>query len=215
MAKKVVIVDDTKLMREGLKTLFHSQGGFRVVGESSNGRDAVELARELKPDLILTETALPVLNGVEATRQITATLPNVKVIALSRQGDGWLVTKMLQAGAVGFLVKSCGFDELKLAVHLVMKGEVYVSPSVSDKFVSSYMKTKMSQELTSLLSGRECEVLKLLSEGRSTKETASLLNTGEDTVESLRQNIMDKLDMYSIAELTKFAVREGITTLDG
>lgn len=215
MAKKVMIVDDTKLMREGLKTLFNSQSGFRVVGETSNGQEAVELAQKLKPDLILTETALPILNGVEATRQITASLPNVKIIALSRQGDGWLVTRMLQAGAVGFLVKSCGFDELKLAVHLVLKGEVYVSPAVSDKFVASYLRKQMTNELTSLLSSRECEVLKLLAEGRSIKETASLLYTSEETIESLRRNIMDKLEMYSIAELTKFAVREGITTLDG
>ncbi len=215
MAKKVMIVDDTKLMREGLKTLFNSQSGFRVIGETSNGQEAVELAQKLRPDLILTETALPILNGVEATRQITASLPNVKIIALSRQGDGWLVTRMLQAGAVGFLVKSCGFDELKLAVHLVLKGEVYVSPAVSDKFVASYLRKQMSNELTSLLSSRECEVLKLLAEGRSIKETASLLYTSEETVESLRRNIMDKLEMYSIAELTKFAVREGITSLDG
>jgi DNA-binding NarL/FixJ family response regulator len=215
MTKKVMIVDDTKLMREGLKILFNSQNGFRVVCETSDGREAVELAQRCKPDLILTETALPVLNGVEATRQITAFDPIVKVIALSRQGDGWLVTRMLQAGAVGFLVKSCGFDELKLAVHLVLKGEVYVSPAVSDKFVSSYMKKQLTNELTSLLSGRECDVLKMLTEGRSTKETASLLDTSEEQIQSLRQNIMDKLDMHSIAELTKFAVREGITSLDG
>jgi DNA-binding NarL/FixJ family response regulator len=215
MTKKVMVVDDTKLMREGLKILFHSQNGFRVVGETSSGKEAVELALKCRPDLVLTETALPVLNGVEATRQITAADPKVKIIALSRQGDGWLVTRMLQAGAVGFLVKSCGFDELKLAVHLVLRGEVYVSPAVSDKFVASYLRRQMSNELTSLLSTRECDVLKMLTEGRSTKETASLLDTSEETVESLRQNIMDKLDMYSIAELTKFAVREGITSLDG
>lgn len=214
MTRKVIIVDDTKLMREGLKTLFSSQNGFRLAGETSNGQEAVELARKLKPDLVVIETALPILNGVEATRQITSSDPNVKVIALSRQGDGWLVTRMLQAGAVGFLVKSCGFEELKLAVHLVMKGEVYVSPAVSDKFVASYLRKKMTNELTSVLSTRECEVLKLLAEGRSIKETASLLYTSEETVESLRQNIMDKLEMYSIAELTKFAVREGITTLE-
>jgi DNA-binding NarL/FixJ family response regulator len=214
MAKKVIIVDDTKLMREGLKTLFASLNDFRVIGETSNGQDAVELALKLKPDLIVTETALPILNGVEATRQITSSNQSVKVIALSRQGDGWLVTRMLQAGAVGFLVKNCGFDELKLAVYLVLKGEVYVSPAVSDKFVTSYLRKKMTNELTSVLSSRECEVLRLLAEGRSTKETASLLYTSEDTVESLRRNIMDKLEMYSIAELTKFAVREGITSLD-
>jgi DNA-binding NarL/FixJ family response regulator len=214
MTKKVIIVDDTKLMREGLKTLFISQNGFRVIGETPDGQEAVELAQKLKPDLIVIETALPILNGVEATRQITATDPNVKVIALSRQGDGWLVTRMLQAGAVGFLVKSCGFEELKLAVHLVLKGEVYVSPAVSDKFVASYLRKQMTNELTSLLSTRECEVLRLLAEGRSTKETASLLYASEDTIQSLRQNIMDKLEMYSIAELTKFAVREGITSLE-
>lgn len=214
MTKKVIIVDDTKLMREGLKTLFISQNGFRVIAETSNGQEAVDLAQKLKPHLIVIETALPILNGVEATRQITASDPNVKVIALSRQGDGWLVTRMLQAGAVGFLVKSCGFEELKLAVHLVLKGEVYVSPTVSDKFVASYLRKQMTNELTSLLSTRECEVLRLLAEGRSIKETASLLYTSEETIESLRQNIMDKLEMYSIAELTKFAVREGITSLE-
>ncbi|MFH1755013.1 MAG: response regulator transcription factor [Candidatus Latescibacterota bacterium] len=215
MGTKVLIVDDTKLMREGIKNLLGSKIGFRVIGEAADGEEAVELARKLKPNLIIIETALPLLNGVEAARQITARDPDVKVIALSRQGDGWLVTRMLQAGAVGYLVKSCGFDELKLAIHLVLKGEVYVSPAVSDKFVSSYMQKQMTNKLASLLSNRESEVLKLLAEGRTTKETASLLYIGEDTVSALRQNIMDKLEMHSIAELTKFAVREGITTLDG
>jgi len=215
---KIILADDHRLMREGLRSLLEKQPGMETLAEADNGRSAVKLARELKPDVVVMDVSMPDLNGIEATRQVKKESPAVKVLGLSMHADKHFITEMLKAGASGYLLKHCAFDELGHAIRSVSTGQIYLSPAITGVVIQDYIHTAHNSgihcsvsdpELTS----REREVLQLLAEGKTTRDIASCLNLSMKTIETHRQNIMDKLQLYSIAELTKYAIMEGLTEL--
>ncbi|MFP3870840.1 MAG: response regulator [Syntrophobacteria bacterium] len=211
---KILVADDHKIVRDGLRSLIESEPGMEVVAEAGNGREAVQLTLQKRPDLVIMDVDMPDLNGVEATRQILAALPDIKVITLSMYSDKRLVGQMLDAGASGYLVKSCAFDELIRAVKAVFAGQAFLSPSITGVMIKDYVGRMRSTapELSSPLTAREREVLQLLAEGNTIKEIGSRLHVSVKTVHTHRQRIMEKLGLYSTAELTKYAVREGLTS---
>jgi DNA-binding NarL/FixJ family response regulator len=213
---KILLADDHKMMREGLRLLLEKLGGMTIVGEAGNGISAVRMALELKPDLVLMDIAMPDLNGMEATRRIRAEAPGVKVIALSMHADKRFVRHMFAAGARGYVLKGSAFVEVASAIKTVAVGRIYISPKISDQVLAEYVKqlTIPFAEAESPLSGREREVLQMLAEGKSSRAIAERLHVSVTTVDSHRKHIMDKLGFRSIAELTKYAVREGLTPLD-
>jgi two-component system response regulator NreC len=216
MALSLLLVDDHKLIRDGLKSLITKQPELQVVGEAGDGLKAVSLVKELKPDIVIMDVSLPELNGYDATRQIVSEFPDVKVIALSMHSDRRFVLEMLKAGANGYMIKDCAFEEITRAISAVSKGQTYLSPQVAGVIVGDFINQRGIQERTAIsqLSEREREVLKLLAEGHSTKEIASKINLSIKTIETHRKNIMDKLGIRNIAALTKLAIREGLTSLD-
>ena len=216
MGTKILLADDHQIIRDGLRTLLEKQANMAVSGEAENGRDAVRLARELEPDVIIMDIAMPDLNGIEATRQVKAEAPEVKIIALSMHSDKRFVTGILQAGASGYLLKDCAFEELAGAIRTVIAGKIYLSPGITGVVVDDYLQQLLKTEAapTGALTPREREVLQLLAEGKSTKQIAASLHRSVKTIESHRKQIMDKLSLRTVAELTKYAIREGLTSLD-
>jgi len=214
---KIVLADDHKIMRKGLRALIDSHSGLTVVEEAHNGRIAVELARKLLPDVVIMDVAMPDLNGIEATRRIIAELSHTKVIALSMHFDKEFVIAMLKVGAMGYLLKDCAVEELICAIRAVMNNKIYLSRTISDIVIDDYMRSLSKDEVSilSTLTGREREVLQLIAEGKTTKEIASCLHVSINTIDTHRRQVMEKLDMHSIAELTKYAIRKGLTPLEG
>ena len=215
MGIRILLADDHKIIREGLRSLIEQQAGMDVVAEADNGRIAVQQARELQPNVVIMDITLPELNGIEATRQIKQNDPGVKVIALSVHSDRRFVSGILDAGASGYLLKDCAFEELVAAVRAVMAGRNYLDSRTTSVVIQDYVRRLSEAEDSSdlKLTAREKEVLQLLAEGKSTKQIASRLHLSIKTIETPRRNIMDKLKINSIAELTKYAVREGLTSL--
>jgi len=215
MSLKILLADDHKIVRDGLRSLIEKEPGMRVVAEAEDGRTAVSLAREHTPDVVIMDVSMPGLNGIEATRQIRAEQPDAKIIALSMYSDRRFVTGILGAGASGYLLKDCAFEELIEAIHTVSKGQYYLSPGITGVVVQDYV-GKVAAELSSssVLTPREREVLQLLAEGHSTKEIAGALHLSVKTVESHRQKIMQKLNIFNVAGLTRYAIREGLTSLE-
>jgi DNA-binding NarL/FixJ family response regulator len=214
MSTKVLIADDHQIMREGLRTMLEKEHDLTVVGEAENGRMTLRLARELIPDVIIMDVAMPDLNGIEATRQIVAELPSVKIIALSMHDDRRFVLNMLKAGAAGYMLKDCAFKDLAKAIRVVRTNKTYLSNEVADIVVKDYLASAAPIESSAfqLLSPREREVLQLIAEGKTSPQIADLLHISVKTVETHRQQIMVKLKIKSIAELTKYAIREGLTS---
>ena len=215
MAIRVLIADDHQIMRDGLCNLLEKEGDLEVVGNADNGRTAVHLAETMSPDIVVMDIGMPDLNGIEATRQIQARKPDVKVIALSMHADRRFVIGMLRAGATGYLLKDSAFEELTHAIRTVQSGHRYLSPVIADVVIHEYLSQvdEPSSSLSSELTPREREVLQLLAEGHSTKDIADALHVSRKTIETHRAQIMEKLDLHSIAELTKYAIREGLTAL--
>lgn len=216
MTTTIVLADDHQLIREGLRSLLEKQPGFVVVGEAETGRDAVRLARELKPDIVVMDVRMPDLNGMEAARQVRLEAPSTKIVALSMHSEKRFVTGMLSGGASAYVLKSCAFEEVTLAIQAVVEGRIYTSQKVTDVVVSDYVEQlgKVTPS-ADVLSPREREVLQLIAEGMSSKEVAARLHLSVNTVDTHRRRISDKLGLSSVAELTKYAVREGLTSLDG
>ena len=212
---RVVLADDHKIMREGLCSLLRNDPRVEIVGVAEDGRSAVQLVREQKPDVVVMDVAMPDLNGIDAARRIKAEQPDVRILALSMHSDKRYISSMLQAGASGYLLKDCAFKELVQAIHTVSRRQVYLSPSIAALITDDYVRQLMAKDGSpaSLLSPKEREVLQLMAEGHSTKQIAATLFLSVKTIETHRQQIMEKLDIHSVAELTKFAIREGLTSL--
>jgi len=213
---RILLADDHKLVREGLRSILENELHMTIAGQAESGRMTLELARSLKPDLIIMDVSMPDMNGIEATRQIVGESSGVKVIALSMHADKRYVSEMLLAGASGYLLKQSAVDELERAIRTVLAGKVYVTPEIAGVVVQDYLQHLASAKLVrpSVLTAKEREVLQLLAEGQSTKEIAAKLHVSIPTIDTHKQHIMEKLNLHSIAELTKYAVREGLTSLE-
>jgi DNA-binding NarL/FixJ family response regulator len=219
MPMKILLADDHQIVREGLKSLLQQHDDMEVVAEASDGRSAVQLAQELRPDVVVMDVGMPGLNGIEATRQITNREPDARVVALSMHSDRRFMGEMLKAGAKGYLLKDGAFEELATAIRSVIANKVYLSPRIADVVVDDYVRRTPGQaagdtSAFAKLTPREREVLQLMAEGRATKEIAMDLKVSIKTVETHRRQIMEKLQIHSVAELTKYAIREGLTSLD-
>lgn len=215
MKIRILLADDHKIIREGLKALIEKQPDMEVAAEAQDGLSTVRLAQKILPQIIIMDIGMPEMNGIDATRHIVSGNRDVKIIALSMHSDRRFVLEMLKAGASGYLLKDSAFEELVTAIHTVMAGQPYLSPKITDIVVKEYLHNlpKNDSNVFNILTGREREVLQLLAEGKSTKQIAQTLNLSVKTVETHRQQIMDKLQIRSVAELTKYAIREGITSL--
>ncbi len=213
---KILIADDHGVVREGLKVLIENQPDMEVFGEAEDGLMVTQLAKELSPDVIIMDISMPNLNGVEATRLILEENPDIRVIALSVHLDKHFVTQMLKAGASGYVLKSCLFKEVLRAIQTVSAGGHYLSPKITDVVLNDYKyyMATANKSAEVRLSSRERQVIQLLTEGMSTKKIALRLHISPKTADANRRQIMDKLDIHSIAELTKFAIREGLTSTE-
>jgi two-component system response regulator NreC len=216
MNTRILLADDHKITRQGLRSLLEKQSDMEVIAEAQDGRTAERLVEELHPDVVIMDISMPDLNGMEATRWIVSKFPDVKIIALSMHSDATFVTEMLRSGAAGYLLKDCAFEELSRAIRTVMDDKTYLSPSISGVVVEDYLHrlSKADFSDSDVLSDREREVLQLMAEGNSTKQIAKKLHISVKTVETHRRQIMNKLDIHTVAELTKYAVRKGLTSLE-
>ncbi len=217
MSIKIMVVDDHGIMRAGLELLIEQQDDMEIIGQAVNGREAVEKAEKLKPDVILMDVSLPDLNGIDATAKILKNQPNTKVIALSAYSNRRFVTDILKAGACGYVVKDCVTEELIRAIKTVYAGERYLCSKAAKILIDNFIdKESGSGESGALskLTTRERELMQLVVEGKSAKQIARILNKSIKTVDGRRRTIMDKLDMDSLTELTKFAIRQGLTSVD-
>ena len=212
---RLLLADDHRMMREGLRSLLEKNPGIEIVGEAESGQMAVSLAQKLKPDIVIMDIGMPDLNGIEATRQMLKKDPGIKIIGLSMHADRRFILGMLRAGASGYLLKDCAFEELAAAVQTVAKKGTYLGSRVAGVMVHDYAHSPLPETASafSFLTSRQLEVLQLLAEGKRTKQIAFQLNISIKTAETHIQKLMQKLDIHSIAELTKFAIREGITNL--
>jgi DNA-binding NarL/FixJ family response regulator len=216
MSTKILLADDHKIIREGLRALLEKESDMEVVGEAQDGLTTIKLAKKLLPNIVIMDIGMPDMNGIDATRQIFSETQGIKVIALSMHSDRRFVLQMLKAGASGYLLKDSAFEELALAIKTVMAGQPYLSPKITDVVIKEYIVSLPKNEETvfTKITVREREVLQLLAEGKATKQIAAFLNVSVKTIETHRQQIMEKLDIHSIAELTKYAIREGLTSLE-
>ncbi len=214
MAIKILLADDHAILRQGLSKSIQLEEDMEVVGQAENGLDAIDLVKELQPDVVVMDISMPDINGIEATREILRDFANTKIIALSMHSAKKFVSEMFKAGASGYLLKDCEFDELAEAIRTVVLGKSYITPEITDIVVDGYIKT--SQEETSSvfssLSKRERQVLQLMAEGKTTKQIGLMLHISPKTVEAHRLRIMDKLDIDNVAQLTKYAIQEGLTS---
>ena len=213
MELRILLVDDHAILREGLRALLEKDPELIVTGEACNGVEAVRLAAELQPDLVIMDLTMPVMSGIDATREITRKHPQIKVLALSMENDRTFVVEVLKAGATGYLLKETAFAELLEAVHTVARGETFLPRKIATLLVKEFLQC-IPDEVSPVyesLSSREQEILQLIADGRSTKEIAHQLDVSIKTVDNQRYGIMHKLQLFSIAELTKFAVRHGLS----
>jgi DNA-binding NarL/FixJ family response regulator len=205
---RILLADDHAVVRQGFKMILSAEKDMEIVGEAGNGREAVEQAEQLRPDIVVMDVAMPELNGIEATRRLAASMPHTRVIALSMHKDSVYVREILRAGARGYLLKDSGAGDLVSAIRAVASGESYLSPAVSNAVLDDYRRHVTNP--IDLLTSREREVLQMLAEGKTNKEIAVVLNLSVYTVDAHRGRIMEKLNVHSINELVRFAVRNGL-----
>jgi two-component system NarL family response regulator len=212
MTIRVLLADDHRILREALRTILEKESDIKVVGESDNGRATLKAAREMSPDVVVMDVAMPELNGVEATVRMLDRDPRLRVVALSAHSDKRYVLEMLKAGAAGYVTKAAAGTELLRAIRAVAKGMNYLSPDVASAVIGNIKESESTLPVpSSPLGRREREVLQLLAEGHRSQAIAERLCISPATVESHRRNIMRKLNLHSVAELTKYAIREGLT----
>ena len=216
MPYTVMLVEDHNMVREGLRSLVAKEDWLEVVSEAGDGRTALEKFEELKPDIVVMDLRMPGLNGLEATRRIKEESPETKIVALSVHTDKRMVLKMFQAGASAYVPKVSAFEELISAMKAVIKDEYYLSPTVAKPVLHHHLRHAIQEEPSefSELTPREREVLQLVAEGMTSREIAEKLYVSVKTIDNHRQNIMKKLDLHSVSALTKYAIREGLTSLD-
>lgn len=217
MTIRILLADDHDLMRQGLLRLLEDEKDLEVIGEAQNGREAIAKVEELSPDVAVLDVSMPDLNGVEAARNILQRTDKTRILALSMHTDRRFVMRMLEAGAMGYLPKNCAFDELATAIRAIHSGAMYLSPSLTRGVVEDLL--RLRSEATrkpekTILTGREREVLQLVAEGKTSKEIATSLGVSTNTVIRHRQNIMDKLELRTVAELTRYAIQEGIVSIN-
>jgi len=205
---RILLADDHALVRQGFRRILEAEPDMEIVGEADNGRETVALAEKLRPDVIVMDVGMPELNGIEATRRLSESLPRTRVLALSMHKDSVYVREILRAGARGYLLKDAFDRDLLLAVRAVARGEAYLSPAVSEVVLSDYR--RQVRDPLDLLTSREREVLQMLAEGKTNKEIATALQLSVYTVDAHRGRIMEKLNVHSIGELVRFAVRHGL-----
>ena len=216
MTIKILLAENHHIIRQGIRALLEAQKDFEIVAEADDGRTAVKLARQHTPDVIIMDVSMPELNGIDATRQILREIDQTKVIALSMYSDKRFIKGMLEAGVSGYLLKNCVVAELISAIRSVMKGQKYLSPQILGKVVEGYLGhlSRNEADSDSPLSSREREIVQLVAEGKDSRQIAERLHISPKTVESHKRRTMEKLEIHSVAELTKFAIRQGLTSVD-
>jgi DNA-binding NarL/FixJ family response regulator len=208
----IVLVDDHQILRDGLKSLIEQKSNLHIIGEAADGRSAIKLCAKLLPDVVITDVAMAGLNGIEAARQIHKNHPNIKIIGLSMHANKKFIQGMFKAGGYAYLLKDGDTDELITAITTVMQNKKYLSKNLNQNYLKFLHESNLVQEKK--ISSRETEVLQLLAEGKTSKEIGDLLFLSSKTVDVHRNNLMKKLDLHTIPELTKYAIREGLTSLE-
>ena len=215
MSTKIILADDHQLIREGLCSLLETELGMQVVAQASDGNAVVRLAGEFLPELIIMDIGMPGLDGIEATKQITSKFSSIKIIALSMHTNKLFVMDMFEAGASGYLLKECASAELATAITSVLENNIYISPKIAGIVLDDQLKyPSMEQNSTIVLTEKECEILRFLASGKSTKQIAIQLEKSIQTIDGHRRHIMDKLGFDNLAQLIKYAIREGLTPLE-
>ncbi len=216
MSIRIVLADDHAIVRDGLRSLLQQQTDMEIVGEATDGLEAVQVTKEKQPHVIIMDASMPTLNGIEATRQLRAQLFGVRIICLSMHSESQFVSAMLEAGASGYLLKDCAGEELVRSIRIVMAGQVYLSPGIGQVVVDHFKagSASVNPSAFSILTARERMVLQLLAEGHTTKEIGKRLRLSAKTIATHREHIMEKLGIQNIAGLTKYAIQQGLTTLE-
>jgi len=209
------LADDHEIMREGICALLRKHPEMEVIGQAADGRSAVDMVKQLQPDVVVMDIGMPNLNGIEATQQMVAENPHIKVMALSTHSDGSVVAKMIKAGATGYMLKESAFSELLDGLRTMAEGKTYLCSKISKVVFADYINllTNPRNEAIDGLTAREREVLQLVAEGHTTRDIAEALRLSPKTVDSHREHIMEKLGIRNVAGLTKYAIREGLTTI--
>ena len=217
MITKILIADDHGILRQGISSLIEKHAGMQVIGEADNGLTAVEMTRKLRPDVVVMDVSMPVLNGIEATRQIKSELPDVKILALSVHTEKEFVLDTINAGVSGYMLKECVLDDLIQAINIVVTGQSYLSPQIASIILESVTKKSSTFDAAGssheTLTLREKQILRLLTESKSAKQIALQLGLNVKTIEANRRQIMKKTNVDSLVGLTKYAIREGLTTV--
>ncbi|MBD3268210.1 response regulator [bacterium] len=215
MKIRLLLADDHEVVRKGFRSLLEKQTAFIIVGEATNGQEVVRMAQELNPDIVVMDISMPKLSGIDATRQIKKFNPSIKILALSVHSRGSLIGQIIRAGASGYLPKSSSVTELLKAIHTIMKNHTYICPKIMDTMVEYFQDESDRKRVTSdILTIREREIVKLIADGKTTKEIGAILCISEKTVESHRYQLMNKLGIHNMAELIKFAIQQGITSFE-